>query len=593
MRETCIGGMLRRLCPIRSQGRELELSRLEEDGSTFAGNMAETQDGEEGPQAAAAEEETTRAGLEKLQALDVGLIEALASGAIKLVDADYLRRPQPLPQPPPALSSDGILRRQDLERVERETGVRIFLTAEEAMACLASGGRRVGGLTYAWLSNASPDPTAAYFVAVRRALLSCAGQHIQALFWDYASLPQKPRTTAEDGQFARALEVMANVYASATGVTVLRHRAIPARPPGLDGALILRAPSELETPLALGDDGGAAAAVTSRLGLSEYGDVRSVRHDGAQGVWAIQYASHAQAEAALVGLCSTVEEGGGALWLAFNGRPYEWRGWPTFESAVSTEVLARAAYYPKLRAALDRLPPKMLEIDEVDGSGEPTPAPVVDDGGEGAGPRLTRVREAIRGAHFTGKGDKSTVTSLYNSYVSQVSNAFYYSGEKVDETYEGERGSEGQREGVGVLRYADGGVYEGRFAAGELHGVGRYLYESGDVYEGEWVAGHMEGVGTYMDAKGNVYRGEWREDMQEGRGTYWAADGFADVCRYHEDREVGEGARWSVDRRRAWRRHDGEELKEISLETAEAIASSLDLPVPPRGAPGTRPGLNV
>ena len=123
-----------------------------------------------------------------------------------------------------------------------------------------------------------------------------------------------------------------------------------------------------------------------------------------------------------------------------------------------------------------------------------------------------------------------------------ISNAFFYSGEAVDEVYEGEFSQDGKRQGVGVLTYADGGVYRGQFEAGKLHGVGTFLYDSGDVYDGEWVDDHMDGLGTYFDSKGNVYRGQWREDMQEGYGIYWGAEcGTAKLGFYHQDVEVGEG----------------------------------------------------
>ena len=72
------------------------------------------------------------------RALDDKLAAALASGAIKLLRADFLRTDE-LPQ---------ILRRQDLEKREREGGhTRIFLSAAEAVAAFRSNGRKIGVLT--------------------------------------------------------------------------------------------------------------------------------------------------------------------------------------------------------------------------------------------------------------------------------------------------------------------------------------------------------------------------------------------------------------------------------------------------------------
>ena len=45
-----------------------------------------------------------------------------------------------------------LLRRQELERMERKRRVRIFLTPEEAAAALRSLSREVAGLTYGWAS---------------------------------------------------------------------------------------------------------------------------------------------------------------------------------------------------------------------------------------------------------------------------------------------------------------------------------------------------------------------------------------------------------------------------------------------------------
>jgi len=77
--------------------------------------------------------------------------------------------------------------------------------------------------------------------------------------------------------------------------------------------------------------------------------------------------------------------------------------WTTFESAVSTEALARLAYYEGLGKLLEeRLPPKVIEID---GEG-PRVTEAEDRADEGMGPRNKRVIAAIEEAAFTGKGDQ-------------------------------------------------------------------------------------------------------------------------------------------------------------------------------------------
>jgi len=133
--------------------------------------------------------------------LDEAIIAAVKKGVIKLLDTAFLR------------DSDDktlryILRRQDLEKLEKETGKRIFMKPDEAAAALRSGDRRIGSLTYGWCSPSDPDPSGEYLAAVRRFLRSPLGAHVTGLFWDFASLPQNPRSPSQDDFFKKALKVM-------------------------------------------------------------------------------------------------------------------------------------------------------------------------------------------------------------------------------------------------------------------------------------------------------------------------------------------------------------------------------------------------
>ena len=102
-----------------------------------------------------------------------------------------------------------------------------------------------------WHSPGNPDPTGVKLRLLREAL--SIHTHIQAVFFDYASLfqvghrslsdphsrtaasrgvscamqhpPNGQRTSAQDDAFKRALELMGDVYASAVGTTVLQARA--------------------------------------------------------------------------------------------------------------------------------------------------------------------------------------------------------------------------------------------------------------------------------------------------------------------------------------------------------------------------------
>ena len=54
--------------------------------------------------------------------------------------------------------------------------------------------------------------------------------YIKGLFWDQATLYQKPRTDAQEAAFKRALEVMMDLYASAVGTTCVTTPTPSARP---------------------------------------------------------------------------------------------------------------------------------------------------------------------------------------------------------------------------------------------------------------------------------------------------------------------------------------------------------------------------
>merc|ERR1712179_349580 len=65
------------------------------------------------------------------------------------------------------------------------------------------------------------------------------------------------------------------------------------------------------------------------------------------------------------------------------------------------------------------------------------------------------------------------------------------------DTYEGEWSKEGKKHGLGVLRFADGCTYEGRFAHGLFHGNGTLTFTDGTTYQGEFRDGLFNGFGVY------------------------------------------------------------------------------------------------
>ena len=476
----------------------------------------------------------------RLMELDDRLEDALRSGAIKLIIADRVRD---------GTIGTNIARRQELEERERAEKLRIFETPDDAIKLLRRNGREIGSLTYGWDTPDGSDPSGDYLRAVRRFLLSDLGAHVKAIFWDACSLPQEPRSESDAMVFKDALEVMADMYASVLGTMVMRHRSVPARPASLDGeVVVLMMPKTFAVTIprgmrpgqtfqanldgqltvvsvpqgsAAGSElhvtiGDATAESAVHRALSVHGALERVGRDEL-GRYRARFASHADAERAVA---AGPFVGATAIFTYHNARPYAARGWTSLESGVSTEGLSRAAYLPGLKATLERLPPKLVEID-----GEaPEAASEQYGGSEGAGPRIERVRLSIRDAVFTGKGDKEVVMRLYDEYITKIGNAMN-AGEGVAGEYEGERNAAGEEEGRGTYRFANGAVYEGEWKCGKQEGRGKFKWDDGDEYDGDFKADQIEGHGTYRFANGDVYEGEWIAGKQEGRGTKWSAAG--------------------------------------------------------------------
>ena len=144
----------------------------------------------------------------------------LRAGDIRLISTTWL-----MVQPP----DYRLQRRQDLP-------AEAFVSCATAVRLLEAS--RIVLLSYRWLSEEHPDQfpahdgfhlTAlrAFFFDPTRPLLSTWRQcRFPAIFWDYGSLYQSERTAVEDTSFRRALEVMANAYASPRTI-VLQHKLLP------------------------------------------------------------------------------------------------------------------------------------------------------------------------------------------------------------------------------------------------------------------------------------------------------------------------------------------------------------------------------
>jgi hypothetical protein len=332
--------------------------------------------------------------------IDAPLREALARGDIRLVRCSWLLSAEA----DACLRSSGRIIAKRMQELPPEA----LFSPEEAAALLDGGDRSILALSYRWLTGLHPEPHGTTLAAVRRHLRrEGEGEGVTALrcglFWDFLSLPQKDgdgkRTEEETQVFARALKVMARVYASVTGTTVLALKDIPPRPAEYDGRITL-----------FGRDGVDAEL---RAQLVAFGEVLELSVSGAQ--VNVRFATHEQAEAAVAALpaAATVynstrydRDGGGG--------PYS--GWCTFEQGTGKMVVAHLTAVVRRAAERQRPLPARLACAEA------SRAKVIDISGGASSPLTTMEQspeelledtmEAIEHATFVGKGDRPMVQQL-------------------------------------------------------------------------------------------------------------------------------------------------------------------------------------
>lgn len=75
-----------------------------------------------------------------------------------------------------------------------------------------------------------------------------------------------------------------------------------------------------------------------------------------------------------------------------------------------------------------------------------------------------------------------------------------------------------ERDGMGVLVWPDGSIYEGFWRRNKANGKGRLIHADKDVYLGDWLDDKAHGNGSYIHADGAKYVGEWYMDKQQGKG---------------------------------------------------------------------------
>ena len=239
-----------------------------------------------------------------LTELDKIVIQVLLCKAIRLLCVKWL-----LMQP----ANFKMPNRQALEEIERSgASPSPLLNPREAAALVERGDRSIGTLTYGWLSPGDPDPDGSRFRVLRRALLGMAIR-VEALFWDFGSLYQAPRTSEQDASFKLALEggAMNQLYASILATTVLQIEEIPPRPAEFEGKVCFFKLS------AYVDESVVRAA------LIKFGTIESC--DLSHSPPIVRFASHLSAikaknAGAWPGLCEGLD-------TLYNETPYFSRGW--------------------------------------------------------------------------------------------------------------------------------------------------------------------------------------------------------------------------------------------------------------------------
>ncbi len=329
--------------------------------------------------------------------IDGPIRERLADGTIRLLSCAWL------------LSADSdylviMRRRQDLPK-------EAFVPPAEAAAWFDRADRSVLALSYRWLTAAHPDPLGTALSAMRRFLRSEANLSECALFWDFASLPQKdtaggPRTAEEKKTFDRGIEAMGCFYASMCGTTIVQLKDIPPRPSEYDGRMSVfdasysKSTSEADVIADLERFGGTITEIAIKAGEAQ-----------------VTFATHEQAERCIAALR---EEGRGAC-TVYNETAYSrdrgetFSGWCTFEqgacklvaghlSTASRQASKRSAVLPERLVRANASRAKVVDISD----GQVRTVDVE----ESPDALLKQTSDDLEIAKFVGKGEAETVKQL-------------------------------------------------------------------------------------------------------------------------------------------------------------------------------------
>jgi hypothetical protein len=123
------------------------------------------------------------------------------------------------------------------------------------------------------------------------------------------------------------------------------------------------------------------------------------------------------------------------------------------------------------------------------------------------------------------------------------------------------------KHGVGVMKFADGRVFEGEYIRGQMI-QGKMTYQDGSVYGGSWVDGMRHGRGKCIFVDGSEYEGEFREGNFHGQGKMTWNDGGWYVGEWCDGEMHGRGKEIRPD---GSLRHDGEWSRGQPIRSASDV----------------------
>jgi len=123
-------------------------------------------------------------------------------------------------------------------------------------------------------------------------------------------------------------------------------------------------------------------------------------------------------------------------------------------------------------------------------------------------------------------------------------------------------------------------VYDGNMQDNERNGFGVMAYANGDVYAGLWLDNHKRGGGTMKYANGTTYDGGWEADQMNGLGTFispanddlfdWKFHGeFQKNCPHSGTLTYKENNTWTQEYADKWKAEDIRVKRPIPLKNTQ------------------------